>query len=190
MALSVALVAVVGGLVVWMTLEVRRQAEIDEARPVDVIVILGAAEYRGRPSPVLKARLDHGLNLYRRRMAPRILTTGGAGGDPDYTEGGVGRDYLIQHGVPADAILIETEGDSTVYSMVAAGEIMRQHNLSSCIVVTDGYHVFRAKRLLEDRGLVAYGSPRPAASPAGADYWRQCMRQAVGYLLWSVGIKV
>jgi len=190
LALAFVLPATIGGLLAWYTLEVRRQAEIDEARPVDIIVILGAAEYRGRPSPVLKARLDHGLDLYRRRLAPRILTTGGAGGDPDYTESGVGRDYLIEHGVPEEAILIEPEGESTVYSMVAAAEIMRQFNLTSCIVVTDDYHVFRAKRLLEERGVVAYGSPRPSRPRGEFDYWRLCFRQAVGYLLWSVGVKV
>src|SRR5215467_7091717 len=82
--------------------EIRRQSTIDEAQPADVIVVLGAAEYRGRPSPVLRARLDHALDLYRRQLAPRILTTGGAGGDPIYTESEVGRAYLSQQGVPAE----------------------------------------------------------------------------------------
>jgi vancomycin permeability regulator SanA len=75
-----------------------------------VILVLGAAEYRGRPSPVLKARLDHALDLYRKRLAPRIMTTGGAGGDPVFTEGGVGRDYLTSQGVPPEAIVVEREG--------------------------------------------------------------------------------
>ena len=100
---------------------------VDEARPADVILVLGAAEYRGRPSPVLRARLDHALDLYRRKLAPRILTTGGAGGDPVFTEGGVGRSYLISHGVPSEAIIVETEGESTVHSTALAGEIMRPH---------------------------------------------------------------
>lgn len=190
LALGLAAVAATAGILARYTVQIYREADVDEARPVDLIVVLGAAEYRGRPSPVLKARLDHGLDLYRRRLAPRILTTGGAGGDPDFTEGGVGRDYLVRNGVPAEAILVEPEGETTVQSVVAAAEIMRQRNLTSCIVVTDGYHVFRTKRLLEDQGIAAYGSPRPAPPAAGVDYWRLCFRQAVGYLLWNVGIKV
>src|SRR5579871_4640628 len=87
--------------------DIRLQSTIDEAQPADVIVVLGAAEYRGRPSPVLRARLNHALFLYLQHMAPRILTTGGAGGDPSFTEGEVGRAYLSQHGVPSEAIMVE-----------------------------------------------------------------------------------
>src|ERR1700751_1399278 len=104
--------------------DIRRQSRVDEAQPADVIVVLGAAEYRGRPSPVLEARLNHALFLYLRNLAPRILTTGGAGGDPSFTEGGVAQAYLSQHGVPAEAILVESEGESTVHSIAAAAEIM------------------------------------------------------------------
>ena len=91
--------------------------------------MLGAAEYRGRPSQVLRARLDHALELYQRKLAPLVLTTGGAGGDPVFTEGGVGRSYLIGHGVPAEAIIVETEGETTVESTAMAGEIMRRMGL-------------------------------------------------------------
>src|SRR6266852_4369168 len=141
--------------------EIRREATVDDAKPADVIVVLGAAEYRGRPSPVLRARLDHALDLYRKHLAPRILTTGGAGGDPIFTEGGVGRSYLSQNGVPAEAIIVETLGDSTVYSTAAAAEILKRMNLQSCIVVSDGYHIYRAKKMLEAHGIRVYGSPRP-----------------------------
>lgn len=176
-------------LVVRLTLEVRRHATIDEARRADVIVILGAAEYSGRPSPVLKARLDHGLELWRRKLAPRILTTGGAGGDPVFTESEVGRTYLIRHGVPPEAIIVEPDGASTAQSTAAAGEIMRRMGLASCLVVTDGYHMFRAKRMLEARGLRVYGSPRRSTN--GADelrFWWLCARQAAGYAMWRAGI--
>src|SRR6202035_2453229 len=117
--------------------DIRRQSDVEEARPADVILVLGAAEYRGKPSPVLEARLNHALFLYRQHWAPRILTTGGAGGDPTFTEGEVGRAYLSSHGIPAEAILSETEGSSTVESTVAAAEIMRRMNLKSCIVVSE-----------------------------------------------------
>lgn len=170
--------------------QIRRQGDIDEARPADVIIILGAAEYRGRPSPILKARLDHGLALFEQGYAPRILTTGGAGGDPVFTEGEVGRDYLVRQGIPSEAILVEPEGESTVHSMTAAAEIMRRTNLRSCIVVSDGYHIFRVKKMLQFRGITVYGSPRPSAQKGTwAEKWLYG-RQAVGYLLWQVGITI
>src|SRR5271170_263696 len=118
--------------------EIRVQSTVDEAQPADVILVLGAAEYRGRPSPVLEARLNHALFLYLQGMAPRILTTGGKGGDPMFTEGEVGRAYLSRHGVPSEAILVESEGETTVHSTAAAAEIMRRMDLHSCIVVSDG----------------------------------------------------
>jgi uncharacterized SAM-binding protein YcdF (DUF218 family) len=171
-------------------LRIAHQSVREEARPADVILILGAAEYRGRPSPVLKGRLDHGLDLFRKKTAPLILTTGGAGGDPVFTEGEVGRDYLIRQGVPSEAILVESEGDSTMHSMAAAAEIMRRMNLKSCIVVSDGYHIFRAKKMLESLGFHVFGSPRPEASRTEPRLWWLYARQAVGYWMWKVGIRV
>ena len=176
--------------VAFVSIEVARQARVDEARSADVILVLGAAEYRGRPSPVLRARLDHALGLYKRGMAPHILTTGGAGGDPVYTEGGVGQLYLVTRGVPSEAIIVEREGESTVYSIAAAAEIMRRMELKSCIVVSDRYHIFRVKKMLESRGITAYGSPW---STRPADDWRErwlYVRQAIGYLLWRAGVPV
>ena len=90
--------------------EIRDQSMLDEAKPSDVIVVLGAAEYRGRPSPVLKARLDHALTLYGKGYSGLVMTTGGAGGDPDFTEGGVARNYLVKKGVPSEQIILEAEG--------------------------------------------------------------------------------
>lgn len=187
--------AALAGLIVtiymgWIVGVIYRQSEIDEARPADVIIVLGAAEYRGRPSPVLRARLDHALELYSRKLAPRIITTGGAGGDPVYTEGEVGRGYLVKRGVPSEAIMLEAEGESTVHSTAAAAEIMRRMNLKSCIVVSDAYHIFRVKKMLEFRGLNVYGSPRPS-EPKGT--WREkwlYLRQAIGYMLWQVGVTI
>lgn len=169
---------------------IERQSTVDEARPADVILVLGAAEYRGRPSPVLEARLNHALWLYREKMAPRILTTGGKGGDPSFTEGEVARAYLSKHEVPSEAVIVESEGESTVYSTAAAAEIMRRLDLRSCIVVSDGYHIYRVKKMLESQGMSVYGSPRP--EEARAD-WREhwlYFRQAVAYALWRVGIPV
>ncbi len=170
--------------------EIQRQSAIDEAKPADAIIVLGAAEYRGKPSPVLGARLNHALFLYLQGLAPRIITTGGAGGDPVFTEGSVGRAYLSEHGVPPEAIVVEREGESTAQSVAAVVEIMRRMNLKSAIVVSDGYHIFRVKKMLESSGLKVYGSPRPSLPSSG---WRErwlYLRQAVGFLLWKVGVAV
>jgi len=99
-ALLVPVVAVVLYLG-WLASQIQHQSNLDEARQADVIIVMGAAEYRGKPSPVLRARIDHALQLWKRGLAPRILTTGGAGGDPEYTEGEVARNYLVRHGVPS-----------------------------------------------------------------------------------------
>ncbi|MGH7972374.1 MAG: YdcF family protein, partial [Limisphaerales bacterium] len=88
---------------------IRRQATIDEARPAGAIVVFGAAEYNGHPSPVYRSRLDHTFFLEEHGYAPLVITTGGRGGDPHFTEGGVGRDYLIQQGTAAGKIVAETE---------------------------------------------------------------------------------
>jgi uncharacterized SAM-binding protein YcdF (DUF218 family) len=170
--------------------DIRHESTVDEVRPADVILVLGAAEYRGKPSPVLEARLNHALFLYRQHWAPRILTTGGAGGDPTFTEGEVGRAYLSSHGIPSEAILTETEGSSTVESTVAAAEIMRRMNLRSCIVVSDGYHIYRVKKMLQSQGMDVFGSPRPSVP---RDTFREqwlYFRQAIAYSLWRVGIAV
>jgi uncharacterized SAM-binding protein YcdF (DUF218 family) len=170
--------------------EIRHQSNVDEARPADVILVLGAAEYRGRPSPILEARLNHALFLYRQELAPRIITTGGKGGDPMFTEGEVGRAYLSRHGIASEAIIVESEGETTVHSTIAAAEIMRRMNMHSCIVVSDGYHIYRVKRMLQFQGIDVYGSPRPTEPHHG---WRQewiYLKQAIAFELWRVGIPV
>src|SRR5438477_12710970 len=176
------------GYVTYVAVQIGEQSTRDEARPADVILVLGAAEYRGRPSPVLKARLDHALTLYKDKMAPILITTGGAGGDPDYTEGGVGRSYLIEHDVPSEAIIVEPEGETTAHSTAAAGEIMQRMGLKSCILVSDGYHIYRAKKMLEFGGITVYGSPRQLTGREEPGQWWLYVRQSVGYLLWQMGL--
>jgi len=185
-----AVVAVLTAAIAWVSVRIERQSTRDEARNADVILVLGAAEYRGRPSQVLRARLDHALELYQRKLAPLVLTTGGAGGDPVFTEGGVGRSYLIAHGVPPEAIIVETEGGTTVESTAMAGEIMRRMGLRSVIVVSDGYHIYRVKRMLQFRGLAVFGSPRKERTPEGAREAWNYVKQAIGYLLWRAGLGV
>jgi len=184
------LLAAVFFSIAWVWVRIEQQSSRDEARPADVILVLGAAEYRGKPSPVLKARLDHALELYNRGLAPRIMTTGGSGGDPVFTEGTVGRAYLAGHGVPSEAVIVENEGDSTVASTALAGEIMHRMGLHSVIVVSDGYHIYRVKKMLQFRGLDVYGSPRRDRSPDRLHEQWNYLKQAVGYLLWSAGLAV
>ncbi|MEP7354208.1 MAG: YdcF family protein [Acidobacteriota bacterium] len=198
--LLIAGICVILAAVLWAAIEIntvahqiQAQAALDETTPSDVIIVLGAAEYSGRPSPVLTRRLNHALFLYLQELAPYILTTGGAGGDPTFTEGEVAHNYLSRHGVPSEAILVESEGESTVHSITAAAEIMQRMKLTSCIVVSDGYHIYRVKKMLESRGLRVHGSPRPEERPANENSWKQYWvytRQAIAYELWRIGIPV
>jgi uncharacterized SAM-binding protein YcdF (DUF218 family) len=176
--------------IAWLSVRIEQQSSIDEARPADVILVLGAAEYRGRPSPVLRARLDHAFELYQRGLAPRILTTGGAGGDPVFTEGGVGRAYLISRGVPSEVITAETEAESTVESTTMAGEIMRRMGLHSVIVVSDGYHIYRVKKMLESSEIQVYGSPRKEQHSNRLHERWNYVKQAIGYVMWRTGLAV
>jgi uncharacterized SAM-binding protein YcdF (DUF218 family) len=180
----------VGGYLLYLADQVRRQANVDDAQPADIIVVLGAAEYRGKPSPVLRARLEHALSLYQQKYAPFVLTTGGAGGDPRFTESEVGRNFLLSNGVPPEAIVMEDEGDSTIHSAVAVAEIMDRMRLRSCIIVSDSYHLYRVKKILEERGLTVYTSPRPERERTLAEEWRLYLRQAAGHLLWQAGIPI
>ncbi len=168
---------------------IRRQMWTDEARPADVIVVLGAAEYAGRPSPVFRARLDHALSLYHRGMAPMMITTGGKGDDPRFSEGGVGRKYLLEHGVPDEAIIAETQSDNTDESTERVATIMQKNGMKSCVVVSDGYHLYRAKQMLGRYGLQAYGAPRPQPRPQSR--WQRAalvLREILSYTLWRLHV--
>jgi uncharacterized SAM-binding protein YcdF (DUF218 family) len=146
----------------WLYWQIRAVAGRDEARPADAIAVFGAAEYSGRPSPVLHARLDHAVELYDEEIAPLVITLGG-GSDRDQgmTEGGVGRDYLLANGVPYDQIVAETESVDTEQQVAKLAEIAKARHLNSMVVVSDGTHLFRIKKLCEDAGLIVYTSPRP-----------------------------
>jgi uncharacterized SAM-binding protein YcdF (DUF218 family) len=177
-------------ILILVSKSIEEQSLLDEAQKSDVIVVLGAAKYGRNPSPVFKARLDHAYALWNRGLAPYILTTGGPGGDEYFTEGQIGRDYLVAKGVPSESLLVEEEGDSTVHSVLAVAEIMRRSGLGSAVVVSDGYHIYRVKHILTDAGMTVYGSPRPDGQPKG---WRKqwlYVRQAFAYLLWRIGINV
>jgi uncharacterized SAM-binding protein YcdF (DUF218 family) len=182
-AVAVAWLAITAGRVV-------HTASLEQTQAADAIVVFGAAEYSGRPSPVLRARLDHAYALYQRGIAPVIITTGGAGGDPKFSEGEVGRTYLLGRGVPERNLIAETQGHDTAESAVRVSVIMRANGLHSCVAVSDGYHVFRIRKLLEHEGVgPVYVAPRPDSKPHGTmQRMMAVLREAVSYMSWRLGI--
>ena len=165
-------------------------ASQEDVPHADAIVVFGAAEYSGRPSPVLRARLDHALDLFHRGVAPVVITTGGAASDPKFSEGGVGKDYLMRHGVPERSLIAETQGRDTSESATRVGVIMHANGLHSCVAVSDAYHVFRIRKLLEHEGIgPVYTAPRPDSQPHGI-FQRALavLREATSYMLWRIGI--
>src|SRR5579863_8716259 len=170
--------------------QVAQTASVEELQPADAIVVFGAAEYSGHPSPVLRARLDHALDLFHRGLAPVVITTGGAALDPTFSEGGVGRDYLMHHGVPESSIIAETQGRDTAESANRVAVIMRANGLHSCVAVSDAYHVFRIRKLLEhERVSPVYIAPRPDSRPHGiVQRVIAALREAASYFIWRIGI--
>jgi uncharacterized SAM-binding protein YcdF (DUF218 family) len=179
--------------VAWLAitaLRVIHTASLEQMQHADAIVVFGAAQYSGHPSPVYRARLDHAYALYQRGLAPVIITTGGAGGDPKFSEGGVGRTHLMEHGVPERNLIAETQGHDTAESAVRVAVIMRANGLHSCVAVSDAYHVFRIRELLEHEGIgPVYVAPRPDSKPHGqGQRLVAVLREAISYLSWRVGM--
>jgi uncharacterized SAM-binding protein YcdF (DUF218 family) len=134
----------------------------DEAAPADAIIVLGAAAYDARPSPVFEERIRHGIALYRRGVAPNLIFTGGYGGQgARFAESQVGRRYAMREGVPERAILIETTSRNTRENLSEAAALMRARTLLSAVVVSDPLHMSRALRLCEEIGIACVGSPTP-----------------------------
>ena len=184
--LAAGLIAAAGWFL-WVYGQIRYYATHDEARPADAIAVFGAAEYDGRPSPVLRARLDHALELYRERLAPLIITLGGGEGGPRDSEGGVGHDYLLAHEVPESQIIAETQSTNTEESAARLAAIARENHLNRILAVSDGTHLFRIHALSASMGLNVVTSPRPEARPLG--FWdsaRRLMHEMVSYTLWRM----
>jgi uncharacterized SAM-binding protein YcdF (DUF218 family) len=186
------LALIAGALAEWSLYRaIRRQAAQDEARPADALVVFGAAQYNGEPSLVLKARLDHAFDLEERGLASLVITTGGSGGDPHFTEAGVSRDYLIQRGVAAERTLSETHSATTYQSVQAVAHLLHARGANTCIAVSDGFHLYRIKLMFRTQGIAAFGSPVPD-SPIEADPVRRplhSLREAFVSTLWCLGIR-
>lgn len=160
-------------------------AKQDEAQPSDAIAVFGAAQYRGHPSPVYHARLDHAASLYKKGIAPVVITLGGSGDDHSgQSEGAVGRDYLLAQGVPYDRIIAETESEDTEQQAELLAQIARERGLKRVIAVSDGTHLFRIRALCQREGLEVLTSPRAAfgtLSPWGQ--WTRVGHEMLSYTL-------
>jgi uncharacterized SAM-binding protein YcdF (DUF218 family) len=131
----------------------------DQRQPVDAIVVLGAAQYNGRPSPVLRARLNQALALYRDQLAPLVVVTGGVGRGDTTSEAAVGRRYLVSHGIPEGAVVARSEGRNTMASMTAVTGWLHSRGLRRVLLVSDPFHMFRLRLEARRTGLEAYTSP-------------------------------
>ena len=163
------LVSILGflGWSCWVYVQIENYAGLDQAAPSGAIGVLGAAEYDGQPSPVFRARLDHAHELYNRGIAPLIITLGGTGGD-EFSEGAVGREYLMSLGVPESAIIAETESRNTEEQARRIAVIARANGLRRLVVVSDGTHLFRIHEICAADGLDVLTSPRTRVSFGGS----------------------
>jgi uncharacterized SAM-binding protein YcdF (DUF218 family) len=140
----------------------------DERDRADAIVVLGAAQYNGSPSPVYRARLDHALDLWRSGVAPMLVFTGGRGVPGErFSEGGAGRQWAIDHGVPANRILIEESSRSTYENLRGVRKLLAPRGMHRIVLVSDPYHMFRAVEQARDVGLVAQPSPTRSSPMSG-----------------------
>lgn len=162
------------------------QARTDEAQPVDAIIVMGAAQYNGRPSLVLEARLEHALALYEAGYAPNIVVTGGKQSGDEFTEAQAESDYLVERGVPQSAILMEDEGRSTWQSMQGVPEVLSPVNGTSVLVVSDGFHLFRSELMLRSLGYRTFGSAAPSSPirPWSASEFAYVIRETGGVLVF------
>jgi uncharacterized SAM-binding protein YcdF (DUF218 family) len=139
--------------------QVYRSSRYDGATTADAIIVLGAAQYNGRPSPVLQNRLDHALELYNEDLAPTIVLTGGRKEGDVFTEATTGYNYLREHGVPDEALLKEVDGTSSWESLSASARFLIAQHKTKVVLVTDGYHAMRVGAIADDLGLDASVSP-------------------------------
>lgn len=181
----------VGGilLVGYMAIRISAQGDRDEKRPADAIVVLGAAQFDGTPGGVFEARLRHAVDLYHEGLARYLIVTGGKLPGDRTTEAATARAWAVAHGVPDEAILDEDKGRNTLASLEAVAQIMRTHDLTSALFVSDRTHMLRVLRMAADQGIVAWGSPTES-SPTDRDEWRRrkaMVHELAGLAAYYVG---
>lgn len=180
-----AILALLAIMVFGFMVAIYSEARGDEAREVDAIIVLGTTQNYGTPSAHLEARLQHGLDLYDAGYAEWIIVTGGRmEGDP-FTEAGVSRDWLIERGVPEDAILYEDEGRNTWENMNGAWDAAEPHGIERVLIVSDGFHLFRAERMSNAVGFESYTSPTPHSpiQPWSAGEFTFVIRETVAVIV-------
>lgn len=169
--------------VVWYAValfQVWRTARTDRARPAEAIIVLGAAQYDGRPSPVLESRLRHALALWQRGIAPAIVVTGGRRPGDRFTEATASAQWLLDRGVPDEAILREVQGASTWESLAASARFLGERGIDDVVIVSDPYHLLRAEETAEELGLRATTSPVPDSLVTGWAEKRRMLKEAAG----------
>lgn len=158
----------------------------DSRREVDAIVVMGVAQYDGRPSPQLQARLDHVLTLWKEGVAPLVVTTGGNQPGDRFTEARASADYLIAGGIPESSISMEDIGATTLQSLQGVVEILNSRGLASVQIVTDPYHALRSRLIAQDLGLTAYVSPTENSAVTGEAEKRRMINEGLGVSLAHV----
>jgi uncharacterized SAM-binding protein YcdF (DUF218 family) len=177
-------------LIVYAIYRITAQGGVDEARPADAIVVLGAAQYSGQPSGVFEARLQHAVDLWKQGLAPYLIVTGGKLPADITTEAATARAFAIAHGVPRDAILGEDHGRDTLESLDGVAAILRTRELHSVVFVSDRTHMLRVLRMASDMGITAWGSPTPT-SPTDLDpdrRWRSIAHELAGLAAYYAGL--
>jgi uncharacterized SAM-binding protein YcdF (DUF218 family) len=175
----------------WVYAQIQHWAGIDDAAKADAIAVFGAAEYDGRPSPVFRARLDHAAALFNHGIAPLIIALGGDGGD-EFSEGGVGRSYLMGVGVPESAIIAETKSKSTAESARRLAAIARTNQFHRLVVVSDDTHLFRIHAICAANGLDVLTSPRPRVDVEGGGSstdFDSIRHEILSYTAWRLHIE-
>jgi uncharacterized SAM-binding protein YcdF (DUF218 family) len=158
----------------------------DSRRAVDAIVVMGVAQYDGRPSPQLQARLDHVLTLWKEGVAPLVVTTGGNQPGDRFTEARASADYLIAAGIPESSISMEDIGSSTLQSLQGVADILKRRGLASVEIVTDPYHALRSRLIAQDLGLTAHVSPAENSAVRGEAEKRRMINEGLGLSLAHV----
>lgn len=166
----IAVITILLLLVMWLFFNILRTGSEDSAQKADAIAVLGAAQYAGKPSPVLKARLDHALELFQKNLAPLVITTGGNFAGEKFTEGEVGKKYLQNKGIPEDKIISENNSQTTEQNIAGIAQIAKEKKLAKIILVSDPFHMYRSSLIAKNSGLIIFTSPT-LTSPISKNAW-------------------
>ena len=166
--------------------QVWKAAREDEARPAQAILVFGTAQYNGRPSPVLAARLDHAVDLYRRKLAPVIVVTGGSQPGDRVTEATASADYLLRQGVPDEDVLREVSGTSSWQSLAAAANFLDERAIDEVLLVSDPFHSFRIRAMASELGLDGHSSPTRTSPIRGITEAQYMARETVAVAVGRV----